>query len=169
MTNAPKVVDLYSGVGGLSFGAVKAGFELLGAVENEKRIIDCHKKNFPASDHLCSDISKLDSKALSQSLKLKKNDLAGLIGGPPCQGFSSIGKRSITDNRNNLFVSFYRLAAELNPAFFLAENVPGILNEQYDDLRAKATKLVENEYNLLSPLRIVHVFFSSEFAKMYQE
>lgn len=154
MTNAPKVVDLYSGVGGLSFSAVKAGFNVVGAVEHEQRAIDSHAVNFPNSVHLCSDVSKLTVGDFAQNFKLKPGEFEGLIGGPPCQGFSTIGKRDLTDSRNNLFESFFKLTAQMKPAFFLAENVPGILNAQYDTIRKNALKHVEIEYNLLKPIKI---------------
>jgi len=154
MSIKPKIIDLYSGVGGLSLGAVKAGFDLVGAVEYEKRIIDSHAKNFPASKHINADVSALDGKGLADLLKLGKTELTGLVGGPPCQGFSSIGKRNISDNRNKLFADFFRLTSEIKPLFFLAENVPGILNEQYSEIRKNAFKNVEDEYNVLEPLII---------------
>lgn len=149
-----QVIDLFSGVGGLSFSAVKAGFNLAGAVEFEQRAIDSHARNFPNSKHLCKDISKLTGKDLAEEFKINGSGLAGLIGGPPCQGFSTIGKREVGDKRNNLFSKFFKLAAELQPAFYIAENVPGILNEQYDKVRSSAFKLVENDYEILKPIKL---------------
>src|ERR1700754_2974670 len=106
MANTSSVIDLYSGVGGLSLGAVKANFNLVGAVEREKRIIDSHAKNFLTSKHICADVSTLDRKQLRNLSGLGNAELAGLIGGPPCQGFSTIGKRNILDERNSLFSDF---------------------------------------------------------------
>jgi DNA (cytosine-5)-methyltransferase 1 len=154
MPDAPLVIDLFSGVGGLSLSAVKAGFDLRGAVEIEDRILECHKTNFPNSLHLCSDVSKLTKEEFRKAFKVKSKELAGLIGGPPCQGFSAIGKRNAKDNRNRLFTSFFGLISELQPAFFLAENVPGILDSQYAGIRRRAFKLVEDRYNILEPLEV---------------
>lgn len=154
MSGALKVIDLYSGVGGLSLGAVKAGFNLIGAVEYEKRIVDSHAKNFPKTNHIHSDVSKLTGDILVKATKLRNSELAGLIGGPPCQGFSVIGKQTATDERNNLFVDFFRLVSQLKPAFFLAENVPGILNEQYTSIRKKAIGLVSKHYQVLQPFKV---------------
>jgi DNA (cytosine-5)-methyltransferase 1 len=153
MASTAKIIDLYSGVGGLSLGAVKAKFDLIGAVEREKRIIDSHSKNFPTSTHICDDVSRLTGKDLISLTKLGKPELTGLIGGPPCQGFSTIGKRNIDDQRNKLFNDFFRLASELRPAFFMAENVPGILNEKYSEIRKNAFKIVENDYDILDPIK----------------
>lgn len=155
MPSTEPVIDLYSGVGGLSFGAVKAGFKLQAAVEYENRIIKSHEVNFPTSIHLCQDISKLSGKELLSKAKLKKKELVGLVGGPPCQGFSNIGKQHLGDSRNKLFEKFFHLVAETNPAFFLAENVPGILNEQYQPLLARTMKLVEKKYTVLNPTKII--------------
>jgi len=154
MTNLPKVIDLYSGVGGLSLGVVKAGFDLVGAVEYEKRICDSHAKNFPSTNHLCQDINNLTGKSLIKSLSLNKDELGGLVGGPPCQGFSTIGKRNISDNRNQLFLKFFSLVHQIRPIFYLAENVPGILNSQYENIRQSAKKLVEKNYHFLDPIKI---------------
>lgn len=154
MSNTPKIIDLYSGVGGLSLGAVKAGFELIGAVEHERRIIDCHAKNFPRSRHICADVSSLSGKDLFELTHIGSSELAGLIGGPPCQGFSTIGKRNLNDARNSLFTDFFRLVNETMPAFFMAENVPGILNVKYSDIIKNALKVVENNYDILDPIKI---------------
>lgn len=154
MSNSSKIIDLYSGVGGLSLGAVKANFELIGAVENEKRIIESHQRNFLRSKHICADVSTLTGKALINFTNLGNSELTGLIGGPPCQGFSTIGKRNISDQRNKLFADFFRLASEIRPVFFLAENVPGILNEKYAEIRKNAFKVVEDSYELLEPIKI---------------
>ncbi|HEX8376170.1 MAG TPA: DNA cytosine methyltransferase, partial [Pedobacter sp.] len=70
---------------------------------------------------------------------------------PPCQGFSTMGRQNKDDYRNDLFNHFFRLVSETRPAFFVAENVPGILNEKYDDLRTKAFERVAGEYVLLDP------------------
>lgn len=154
MSSAPKVIDLFAGVGGLSLGAERAGFKLSAAVEYEKRIIESHAVNFPNTVHVCADISLLSGKELRKTAELKQSELAGLIGGPPCQGFSTMGKRSPLDQRNQLFIKFYHLITELKPAFFMVENVPGILQSQYDGLRNKSKKLVETEYQVLDPIVI---------------
>ncbi|MEO6254402.1 MAG: DNA cytosine methyltransferase [Ferruginibacter sp.] len=149
-----KIIDLYSGVGGLSLGGVKAGFNLVGAVEHEKRIIDSHAVNFPKSNHLCTDISSLNGKDLSKKIKIKAIDIAGIVGGPPCQGFSTMGKRSVTDERNLLFNKFFQIVSEINPAFFIAENVPGILDEKYLKIRKKAFGIVESNFDMLAPIKV---------------
>lgn len=146
------VVDLFSGVGGLSLGATRAGFNLSGAVEIDEHAIFSHALNFPKAAHIHKDISELSAKEILSACTLDKIDC--VIGGPPCQGFSSIGKGLANDTRNELYIHFFRLIKELSPECFLAENVPGILNEKYDSIRKEAFSLVSDEYYLLHPIKV---------------
>ena len=149
-----KVIDLFSGAGGLSLGATRAGFHVVGSVENDPHAIATHKRNFPNVTHFESDISTLMGIDILNKLNLKKGDLTGVIGGPPCQGFSVIGRRNKHDVRNALFVEFFRIVKETEPVFFVAENVPGILNDKNNELREKAFSLVQREYLLLEPMKL---------------
>lgn len=144
-----KVIDLFAGVGGMSLGAAKAGFSIAGAVELDSIAINSHKINFPNTQHLQYDISSLKGEDLNQAFKLSKGELTGVIGGPPCQGFSSMGKQDVNDPRNSLFLHYFRLVNELQPDFFVAENVPGLLDKKYDEVRNKAFTLVEKNFDLL--------------------
>lgn len=150
----PKVIDLYAGAGGLSLGASRAGFTVSAAVEFDRFAIESHSNNFPFVTHLDSDVALLSGSVLLKRAGLKKGELDGLIGGPPCQGFSTMGKRRLDDTRNDLFGHFMRLVEETRPAFFLAENVPGILNEKYDDLRKKAFARLPKNYVTLNPITV---------------
>ena len=154
----PKVIDLFAGVGGLSLGAARAGFTVALAVERDKHALAAHTKNFPKSNHLDADIRRLTGEKLLQAAGLKAGKLDGLIGGPPCQGFSIIGHRRAADSRNNLFQKFFSLVAECRPKFFVAENVLGILDEQYDRIRREAFALVD-DYVVLKPMK----FKASDF------
>lgn len=149
-----KVIDLFAGVGGLSLGAARAGFNVIGAVELDDHAIATHAKNFPNTSHLQKNINNLNAEELLKELNLSKDELKGLIGGPPCQGFSTMGKQNLEDPRNNLFNDFFRLVNDLEPDFYVAENVTGILNEKYDDIRKAAFSHVEDKYHLLNPITI---------------
>jgi len=149
--DSPKVVDVFAGVGGLSLGATRAGFSLRSAVEIDETALGTHSTNFPNTIHIAKDVSCLSGENLLCNSNLLPGELTGLIGGPPCQGFSFIGKRALDDPRNSLFVHFFRLVAETGPAFFLAENVPGILDERYTSIVEKAFSLVREKYHILSP------------------
>ena len=147
----PKVIDLFAGVGGFSLGAIRAGFDVVAAVDLDKHAIAAHKKNFPRTAHKQRNIANLTGEALLQIASLEGEDLAGLIGGPPCQGFSVMGGRRKNDRRNSLFFHFFRLVSETQPLFFVAENVPGIVNPKYADLVEESLSLVWEDYDCVSP------------------
>ena len=148
------IIDLFAGAGGLSLGAFRAGFNVVGAIELDEHAVSTHSKNFPLSSHIQKNISGLSGKEILKELKISKKDLQGIVGGPPCQGFSTIGKRDLEDPRNNLFNDFFRIVKELEPDFFVAENVTGILNEKYSEIREAAFSHVSEKYDLLPPLKI---------------
>ncbi len=148
MTN---VIDLFAGAGGLSLGAARAGFNISAAVEIESHAIETHRVNFPNSIHINEDIMELNGADLLRLSRIRKSDLTGIIGGPPCQGFSNMGHGNVDDTRNQLFVKFFELIEELQPAFFVAENVPGIMSPKYDIIRNKALQHVAN-YCVLEPI-----------------
>lgn len=147
------VIDLFSGVGGLSLGAARAGFDVKMAVEIDPHAIDTHAVNFPNSIHLKKDISLLTATEIKKILGANIQ-IDGVIGGPPCQGFSSIGKGNPDDIRNQLYFHFFRLVSELEPLFFVAENVPGIMQEKYDSIRDKALSVVKQKYKVLKPIKV---------------
>jgi len=149
-----QVVDLFSGVGGLSLGAARAGFSVCGAVEIDPHAIEMHRRNFPNSIHITESVSDLTGRKLRMRLNLHNGDLMGIIGGPPCQGFSDIGKRDPNDPRNTLFPEFFRLVSEAKPEFFLAENVPRIRHDKNAEFIEKALSYVKNDYELVTDLTI---------------
>lgn len=150
----PSVIDLFAGAGGLSLGAARAGFKVAAAIENDEYAIQTHRKNFPTTKHSEKDIADLSGGDLLSLAGLRKGELTGLIGGPPCQGFSEMGGRNADDNRNELFHHFFRLVKETRPKFFLVENVPGILNKRYENLRNGAFALLGKRYELLPFLTV---------------
>ena len=146
----PTVVDLFSGAGGLSLGAARAGFSVVGAVELDKQSLDAHRQNFPSTTHVHADVATLRADALAAVLALPADtSVTGLIGGPPCQGFSVIGKNRSDDPRNSLFDDFFRLVGDVTPRFFLAENVPGILNDKHAHILQTALDRVTDRYVVL--------------------
>ena len=148
----PTVIDLFCGMGGLSLGAARAGFEVGGAVDLDPHAILAHSKNFRSTHHVQADVSGISGEELLESLELEGQDITGILGGPPCQGFSPIGRRDQNDARNNLFVDFFRVVSDLRPAFFVAENVPGIMGQSFSSLRDSAMSSVAGEYEVLPPL-----------------
>ncbi len=152
--NRPAVIDLFSGVGGLSLGAARAGFRIAGSVELDPIASASHAFNFPGTKHLCEDVSSLSGARLSEVCGVAPGTLSGLVGGPPCQGFSLIGKRDKGDPRNLLFGQFFRLVAEMRPAFFVAENVLGILREENAPTVEAALSRLPPNYCVLPPLKV---------------
>lgn len=150
----PKIIDLFAGGGGLSLGAARAGFELSAAVEIDTFASSTHAKNFPACTHVDDSVATLTGDQLLLLAGLRRGELDGLIGGPPCQGFSTMGKQDENDHRNDLFGHFFRLVVETEPAFFLAENVPGILNSKYDAIRKRAFDQLGDRYIQLNPIEV---------------
>lgn len=120
-----RVIDLFAGCGGLSKGFEKAGFEIVGFVENWKPAIETHKINFPNSVLITEDITKITVEDIKKINK-KLGRISGIIGGPPCQGFSTMGKMDPKDYRNFLFYDFIKFVKILNPDFFVIENVKSL-------------------------------------------
>ncbi|WP_194289057.1 MULTISPECIES: DNA cytosine methyltransferase [unclassified Nocardioides] len=146
----PLAVDLFSGVGGLALGFEQAGFDVVAAVEYDPVHATTHLFNFPQTEILCRDIGLVTAdqvraaarKGFARVRPDEKWDgrLDALIGGPPCQGFSSGGKREDGDARNELLGHFVRLVEELRPATFCLENVNGLLESKFDVVREGAFK-----------------------------
>ena len=150
----PIIIDLFCGCGGFSLGAARAGFFVAGAADNDSHAISAHKTNFPRTKHINVDLSQTTGVQIRELLSLDNAEIDGIIGGPPCQGFSSIGRRDGRDSRNLLFGHFFRLIDELRPRFFLSENVPGILRPSYDSIRKAAFNQVKTKYKLLQPMKL---------------
>lgn len=154
MEKKPVVIDLFAGAGGLSLGAAYAGFRVAAAVELDPHAMQTHSKNFPNSIHSETDVSLMTGEDLLELAKLQPGQLDGLIGGPPCQGFSTMGKRNVDDNRNNLFGHFFRLVSEARPRFFVAENVPGIMDSKFDSVRENAFSKIREHYEIFKPVMV---------------
>lgn len=148
------VIDLFSGAGGLSLGAARAGFSVAGSVEVDQFALATHALNFSKCKHLPIDVAQLSGVELLSLVGLQRGELDGLVGGPPCQGFSTMGRRDLLDVRNDLFGHFFRLVNETQPKFFMAENVPGILDPKYDDVRRTALEKLDKRYMLLPPISV---------------
>lgn len=157
----PKIIDLFAGGGGFSLGAARAGFNISASVEIDPYANETHQRNFPHSVHLGEDIATLKGQSLLKAAGIQKGELDGLIGGPPCQGFSTIGKRDPNDQRNTLFEHFMRLVKETKPAFFVAENVPGILSANNEHIYKSALKLLPKNYVVLKPTKVCAADFGA--------
>lgn len=119
------VIDLFAGCGGLSTGFEMAGFHIPLAIEKDEWASSTYSYNHPNTKVITEDITKIlyPDKLLNGDLKID-----GIIGGPPCQGFSLSGNRDKNDPRNSLFMDFIRFTNHFKPKFFVMENVPGLLS-----------------------------------------
>ena len=154
-----KIIDLFSGAGGFGLGAKRAGFDIAGSIEIDPQAISVHKANFPKSPLWERDISTLSGPEMLCNFDLKVGEVDGIIGGPPCQGFSLMGYRDISDPRNHLFTRFFEIVNDADPRFFLAENVPGILSKKNSQVIECALSKVEHKYEILPPLKLVATKF----------
>lgn len=123
----PTVISTFAGTGGSSLGYNLAGFHELLAIDWEEHAVECFKKNFPNIPIWHRDITKVSSQEILDFCKIKKGELDVFDGSPPCQGFSTAGKREVLDPRNNLFLHYWRLVTDLQPKVFVMENVTGMV------------------------------------------
>jgi DNA (cytosine-5)-methyltransferase 1 len=127
MNGKPSVISLFAGCGGSSLGYKWAGFKELLAIEWDKNAVDTFKLNFPEVPIWKRDIKEIAAKEILTSCNIKEGDLSVLDGSPPCQGFSTAGKRIVKDERNDLFKEYIRLIEGLSPKMFVMENVSGMI------------------------------------------
>jgi DNA (cytosine-5)-methyltransferase 1 len=156
----PIGIDLFAGAGGLSLGAMFAGVEIVAAVEKDRNACKTYHENLIASGRsrtrlFDKDILQLDPEEVMQEMGLREGNCDILLGGPPCQGFSSHRLRDsgVDDPRNALILRYFEFVKALRPSFFLVENVPGMLWERHRDYVETFYGLAaENDYILLAPI-----------------
>ena len=121
------VISTFSGCGGSSTGYVWAGGKVLLAVEWDNNAVDCYRANYPDTPVYHGDIAKLSVDDVLERTGLQVGELDIFDGSPPCQGFSTAGKRQLDDDRNQLFREYTRLLSGLKPKVFVMENVSGMV------------------------------------------
>ncbi|MBI3836838.1 MAG: DNA mismatch endonuclease Vsr [Planctomycetia bacterium] len=128
------VIDLFAGIGGLALGFLEASssgqadFDVRLLVDKDIEARETFKRNYPAIPYLVADIAQCSGAALRERVGLgARDELHILVGGPPCQAFSRVGKRVLADPRNALVLDFLRLVKDLRPLVVLMENVPLIM------------------------------------------
>ena len=125
--DAPTVISTFAGCGGSSLGYSMAGYRELLAVEWDQNAVDTFRLNFPEVPVYHGDIAKLSVAECLEMTGLQPGELDVFDGSPPCQGFSTAGKRQIDDPRNQLFREYVRLLRGLRPKAFVMENVSGMV------------------------------------------
>jgi DNA (cytosine-5)-methyltransferase 1 len=162
----PVALDLFSGVGGLSLGFEQAGFDIATSVEYDPVHAAVHAFNFPLTRVLCANVATISTEALREAIRegMVRHSRSGwdgqvdvVFGGPPCQGFSTMGKRLVDDPRNQLVFHFFRIVRDIRPRYFVMENVPGMRAGGHSSI---LTKLVEEfeqiGYHVVQPVRILN-------------
>lgn len=143
--NRPTAVDLFAGAGGLSLGLEQAGFDVVGAVEYDPIHMATHEFNFPGAAHLCASVSDISGEDILTRTGRDRGEIDLMAGGPPCQGFSMIGKRALEDSRNRLVFDFCRLVDEVQPRYFIMENVPGMKVGEHAGLLHEIVRLLSED------------------------
>ncbi|HHX70489.1 MAG TPA: DNA cytosine methyltransferase [Gallicola sp.] len=119
------IIDLFCGCGGFSKGFENAGYTVDLAIDSWKDAIDTFNINHKKSSGVTKNIYDFTNDEIKDFAN--KNNIVGIIGGPPCQGFSMVGKRQASDERNTLYLQYVRFVEQINPEFFILENVKGLL------------------------------------------
>lgn len=126
-------IDLFCGCGGFTLGMERAGFTVLAAIDSNPEAISVFRKNLPdVAQILEKDLTAYHPRELAKLIGAKKVDV--IVGGPPCQGFSSVrqrdgtnnGRRMVHDKRRYLYQEFLRYVDYFRPKVFVMENVLGI-------------------------------------------
>lgn len=123
----PTVISTFAGTGGSSLGYHWAGFRELLAVDFDAHAVACFKLNFPDVPVWHRSVTDVTGREILDFCGLKWGELDVFDGSPPCQGFSTAGKRDVRDPRNDLFMQYCRLIHELGPKVFVMENVSGMI------------------------------------------
>lgn len=141
-----KVVDLFCGAGGFSNGFEDAGFDIALALDSWKDAIMTYNHNHRNRVGICKNIYDFTNDELRELSE--KENIVGIIGGPPCQGYSMVGTRNAKDTRNTLYLQYVRFVEVMRPEFFILENVKGLLTLEKGyfkrDILERFTKLGYN-------------------------
>lgn len=158
MTDKLTAIDLFAGAGGFSLAALQCGFNILAAVEFDAAAANTYEKNIKNTFNSVNtkvyntDINKItDLQQFMNEVGVKPGELDLLLGGPPCQGFSThrINNAGVDDPRNKLLLKYYEFVHALQPKVFLIENVAGLLWKRHESyLETLKENSEENGYTI---------------------
>ena len=146
-------VDLFCGVGGTTLGLKKAGFKVIGAVDNMPEAVRGYKMNHSKVVVFNKDITKLSPRKMMEELNIEKGEVDLLVGCPPCQGFSRLRlKYGSNDKRNDLIFQYVRFVRALSPKTIMLENVAGLDSDWRIEKVKKSLKRLDYniEYSILN-------------------
>jgi DNA (cytosine-5)-methyltransferase 1 len=163
MSNKLTAIDLFAGAGGFSLAAHQQGFDILAAVEFDKKAAETYHTNIverlgAETQVFNQDINDVDIQGFMKYRNIKPGELDLLLGGPPCQGFSThrIKNAGANDPRNKLLIRYFDFVSALRPKAFLVENVPGLLWERHKPHLNKFMKLAKKHgYKIISGAPLV--------------
>lgn len=161
-SNIPLCVDLFAGAGGFSLGAIKAGFEVRAAIEFSKHAAATYRKQIQNDSGrkvavFEENILELDPFDVMNEAGLVEGQCDLLLGGPPCQGFSShrLKDTGVDDPRNALVLRYFAFVRAIRPKMFLLENVPGMLQPKHADyLQAFLRSARAQGYHVFDPILV---------------
>ncbi len=152
----PLAVDLFAGAGGLSLGFEQAGYDIAAAVEHDPIHAAVHEYNYPYSTAFCRDVATITGDEIRARSSIGDTEIHVVAGGPPCQGISMIGKRAIEDPRNVLLKQFARLVKDLQPRYFVMENVAGLTVGSHRHLLDEVVEIMgDSGYSVVLPYRVL--------------
>jgi len=144
LKNKINIIDLFAGAGGLSYGFhTNEAFNILAANEVGKDMCATYSANHTDIPMYCRDIKDFSLELLNKDLGVTKDDVDLIIGGPPCQAYSTVGKRILDDPRGKLFQEYFRIVKETEPKVFLFENVRGLLSMDKGNLVKSIVSIFE--------------------------
>jgi DNA (cytosine-5)-methyltransferase 1 len=149
----PIAVDLFCGAGGMSLGFEQAGFRVACAIDDDALNTGVYRMNFPDCHTFTADVRDLSGDELRRRGRLGGSEIDVLFGGPPCQGFSYGGRQLNDDPRNDLLGEFARLVRELQPRYFVVENVQGLVKEGGKLVEPFVRRARRAGYSVLKPIR----------------
>ena len=140
----------------MSLGFESAGFKIEASIDSNLLHLQTYSTNFPYSKTICRDLSNISGDEIRTLTDLGNKHIHMIFGGPPCQGFSLIGKRSRLDNRNKSLLDFARLVGELRPSYFVVENVEGLLwGHAREFLLSFLHQVEKTGYRVVEPIQVL--------------
>lgn len=144
----PTILDIFSGCGGLSLGAHRAGFLTALAIDADPLLSSSFCFNFPKSRLLRRDVRTVDGSVIKTLLP---DGVDGVVGGPPCQAFSEMGRRAADDPRRELVREYFRMVRLIRPKFFLFENVRGLGFAENRHLLDDGLSMLPSSWTIVGP------------------
>lgn len=141
----------------MTLGFEQAGFDVRAAFDLEEFNVATHRLNFPESTAVATDLSQQSGDSLRKLGGLGSAEIDVVFGGPPCQGFSFGGRQDVEDQRNLLVFDFARLVRELQPKYFVMENVKGLMSSRARPIVESLVRRIKRAgYQIVEPIQVLN-------------